>query len=122
MKTLQFTALLMLATVGPIAADDLFRVVIGRESDRSSADLARRVTFLERAVYQMQERVFNLEAKPVSVVAPSTFTTCYIKTPFNGTFTATEPTEMAARANTMKKCSDGGGDIHCRESDLKCGH
>lgn len=101
------------------------RIEIGKEKDLTQREVWRRVWMLERAVAQLQERVFQLEGRPPTSttpgVNPKDMTTCYIRTPFNGTYTATEATETAARAKAIEACSAKASSIHCGESDVKCG-
>ncbi|MGZ3651028.1 MAG: bZIP transcription factor [Bdellovibrionota bacterium] len=128
------SALLFGAT--PLVAEDIYRIEAGKSRDR---DLQRRVQRLEQAVDQLQRKVFDLETRPSGTppgagspsggfagppagTSASTFTTCYIKTPFDGTFSATEPTETAARAGALEKCNaKAKSSIYCEEKDLKCG-
>ena len=102
----------------PLVAEDVYRIEIGKNHDR---DLERRVQRLEQAVDQLQRKVFDLESRPVT--APSSaFTTCYIKTPFDGTFTAASQVDAAARAGALEKCNaKAKSSIYCDEKDVKCG-
>ena len=103
----------------PLVAEDIFRIEIGKGS--SSRDLQWRVQRLEQAVDQLQRKVYDLESHP-SAPPASSLTTCYIKTPFDGTFSATEATETAARAGALEKCNaKAKSSIYCGENDLKCG-
>ncbi|RYZ98644.1 MAG: hypothetical protein EOP11_20370 [Proteobacteria bacterium] len=84
-----------------------------------------RIEMLERAVEQLQRKVFDLQRGP-DFREPDyrvKMTTCYLKTPFDGTFMATEPTETAARAKALTKCNGklNGSSIFCKEEALKCG-
>lgn len=102
----------------------IVKIEIGKNRGSSQSELWTRVWMLERAVAQLQARVFELEGKPGAVVPiqhPKDMTTCYIKTPFNGTFTATEATKTAAQAKVMEACSAKASSIHCDEDDVKCG-
>jgi hypothetical protein len=112
-----------------IAAEEVFRIEMGKSKSASERELRQRVEMLERAVEQLQRKVFDLQRTPEyrepEYHRPifSKMTTCYLKTPFDGTFMATEPTETAARARTLTKCNDklNGGSIFCKESEIKCG-
>ena len=100
----------------------IIRIDVGRNDKNVSSDeLRQRVWELERAVQQLQMRVFSLEMTGGQKPPISTFTTCYIKTPFDGTFSATEPTETAARAAALEKCGAKANGIHCNERNVKCG-
>lgn len=104
----------------PLIAEDVFRIEVGKSS--GDRDLKWRVQRLEMAVEQLQRKVFDLENSKSSALPSSSFTTCYIKTPFDGTFTATEATETAARAGALEKCNNKSkSSIYCEEKDMKCG-
>jgi hypothetical protein len=98
---------------------EVFRIEF--ESDYSSLskrDLKRRVWKLERAVAQLQEKVFQLTyAKPIKKKRKKKHT-CYVSA-FGKTFTATRSTETAAKAEVLSTCSKGNHAEHC--NDIKCG-
>lgn len=112
----------LLAGASPLVAEDIFRIEVGK-SGRSSSDreLKFRVAQLELAVDQLQRKVFSLENDRSQAKPSPTWTTCYIKTPFDGTFSATEPTETAAKARALEKCSAKASSTFCAERELKCG-
>lgn len=93
----------------------------------SNADLRERVYRLERAVEQLQAKVFELSngaggAQPVPTTIPANqMVTCYIKSSFKGTFMETAATETAAKAAVMQKCDAGEGGLSCEERNVKCG-
>lgn len=107
----------------PARAEEVFRIEIGSRENGSREEMSRRVYELERAVQQLQRRVFELELKKTEDKSSVTtsMTTCYITTAFNGTFSATEMTETAARAKALEKCSAVVQGIGCEEHRLKCG-
>lgn len=111
-----------LAGAAPGMAEDVFRIEIGRRdsSRNSDRELYRRIYDLERAVEQLQRKVFKLELGNANPPAAS-MTTCYLKTPFDGTFSATEATETAARAKVLEKCTKASSETFCQERNLKCG-
>lgn len=104
--------------------DGVIRIQVGRNDGGVSNDeLRQRVWHLEQAVQQLQMRVFSLEATGAGKfpAAPS-MVTCFVKTPFKGTFSATEATETAAKAAVIQKCSAvirHGFD--CEEDKVRCG-
>lgn len=149
MKTLTLSILALTLTAFTVtpaaqAAEEIFRIQIGSNSmsgtvgtiggtttttsggfsSYSSArerELMRRIYQLELAVDQLQRKVFDMESersfRPV-------WTTCYIQTPFDGTFRSTEPTETAARAKVLDRCSKTVGhsaNTFCQEREIKCG-
>jgi hypothetical protein len=115
-----------------VDVDGVVKIEIGKNRGSSQTELWNRVWMLERAVAQLQEKVFELQMRrghggggviivPNPGTNPKEMTTCYIKTPFNGTFTATEATETAAKAKVMQDCANKASSIHCGEDDVKCG-
>jgi predicted nuclease with TOPRIM domain len=99
---------------------------LGSESPSKSSsnkDLYRRLYRLEKAVRQLQERVFELETENTQLKeeekGPSY--TCYIKTA-KGLFTSTQKSMTQAKTQAMQKCSEViryGFD--CDEDKVKCG-
>jgi hypothetical protein len=102
--------------VAPAFGQSIIRIEVGKRGNGADAD---RIYRLEQAVEQLQKKVFDLEKG--SVTNEKDKTTCYIKTAFDGTFTATEATETAARANVMKQCDAKSKGLSCDDSDVKCG-
>lgn len=89
----------------------------------SNKDLYRRLYRLEKAVRQLQERVFDLEVENSQLKeeekGPSY--TCYIKTS-KGLFTSTQKSMTQAKTQAMQKCTEAiryGFD--CDEDKVKCG-
>lgn len=103
------------------AADSIIKIEVGKHKDYSNDELRERVWNLERAVQQLQDKVFELSKNQTKA---ADMVSCYINTPFDGTFTATAATETAAKGEVMAKCGkgvDAGGSIHCSENKVKCG-
>jgi hypothetical protein len=102
----------------PLLAEDVFRIVPGTKSG-----LDDRVLQLERAVVQLQGKVYGATPTSLPTGAPvDTGVTCVLETPFDGAFSANAATETAARDETLKKCRDRGGkgNIYCVKSAVKC--
>ena len=107
---------------------EVIRIEIGSEvessrSKYSQKDLYKRLYRLERAVRQLQDRVFDLETENSQLVdeGKKTFT-CFIKTNFDGTFTSTKKSLMEAKADAIQKCSDKiKSGFSCDEDKVKCG-
>lgn len=123
-------------------AKDVIRVEIGSDEDddysgkgdrvnyllQANKNLRRRVHRLEEALRQMQDQIYRLEdasARPILAVntppAPTSFT-CYIKTTFRGTQIGKGSSEVEARANALKACSDANGGFDCEEEKVRCGN
>lgn len=105
-------------------------------------DLEERVKKLEQEVSELKSEMRSLRDRayshppvqtggpviimPSSAPAPSapahptkTYS-CFIETPFKGTFTAKGETQGEAKGKTLKACTDGGGGISCSSSKVKC--
>jgi len=96
---------------------DVVRIEFDTNYDRfSKRDLKKRVWKLERAVSQLQDKVF-LMARSNRKASKKRFT-CYVSA-FGKTFTATKSTETAAKASALQKCSEKNNAMHC--DDIKCG-
>lgn len=120
MKKILFAAFALTAlfTFQPAHAEDVIRIEFGSSYDRYTNDeLRRRVWQLERAVAQLQSRVFQLEVQGPKVEMKTW--TCILQS-FGVTHTASASTRTAALAMVLKKCSDATNAIHCRESEAKC--
>jgi hypothetical protein len=133
MKTLILTLMLTFCS-SEVNAEEIFRIQIGSNSISGTSptsggnllsyrerELLRRIHQLELAVDQLQRKVFDMENdrsyRPI-------WTTCYIQTPFDGTFRATEPTQTAARAKVLDRCAKTVGHssaTFCQEREVKCG-
>ncbi len=97
-----FAAILFLGlSVNASASDNVFRIEIGKDfKSYTNQDLQRRVWELERAVNQLQIRVFQLEAKPID--APQTWS-CTISA-MGVPFVGTGSTKAVANSAVLDKC------------------
>ena len=97
---------------------------LGSESKSSSRrDLEKRIYRLEKAVRQLQERVFDLEIENGELKDDNVKKiTCYIKTNSKGVFSSTQKSQTQARAEAMQKCSEViKFGFECEEDKVKCG-
>lgn len=117
MKTLFL--LICVFMMASIAKADVIKIEIGKEKGSSSSDLERRIWHLERAVRQLQDRIYDLESDNRN--PGKGMFTCQI-TSFGKSFSATEPTQMAAKAKVLKECADATNAIHCDKKDVECGN
>jgi len=93
----------------------------------SNKQLRKRIARLERAVTQLQRKVFELEFDKNSPETPEekeeTRHTCYIETPFNGLISETKTTLTEAKTAAVQACikkTDSG--LKCKMDNVKCGH
>lgn len=120
---LMIAALFLCFPKAHAAGPDVIKIEVGSGhsyESYSNDELRRRVFQLERAVQQLQMRVFDLEyAKPSQ---PETNDwTCRMSS-FGKTFVSTAKTKAKAMANVIEKCSSATNAVHCSESDVSCGN
>lgn len=112
--------LLLLALSNPVfSADSVKRIEAGKDfKEYSNADLQKRVWDLEKAVEQLQEKVFELEAKPSKVVEGKKW---FCKSRVMGfSYTASGNTRDEAAKATLEVCQKArrGDGLIC--SDPQC--
>jgi len=108
------------------------RLQMSDDRNASPAELRKRIRLLQEAVIDLQTRVDQLEARTGGATtatasgtlssAPAASITCFIETPFDGLFDATEATETKARIEAVKACmAKVKSRIHCSAQKVKCG-
>ncbi|MBL7689448.1 MAG: hypothetical protein JNJ49_15535 [Bdellovibrionaceae bacterium] len=108
-------------TFGSMAkAEEVFRIEVGRDyNNYSQRDLQRRVWELERAVQQLQARVFQLEYSRVAAPAPKPVDTWICKVNAMGvTYSGTGATKAVAEQAAIEDCKAKAEDFFCK--DAKC--
>ena len=103
-----------------LAFAEVITIDIGQSKGSSHSDLEKRVYRLERAVRQLQDRIYDLESDKSKPVAAATWT-CSIDS-MGKVYTATEPTQMAAKSKVLKQCAAGSNSVHCSKEDVECGN
>ena len=116
-------ASLSLLPSSQVSAEEVFRIEVGRDyNSYSQRDLQRRVWELERAVAQLQSRVFELElsrVKPVPTATPATVDTWICKVTAMGvTYTGTGGSKAVAEHKAIESCKEKTDDFFCKEA--KC--
>lgn len=122
MKFLLFMpALISVLTFSSIAqTEEVFRIEVGRDYNHyTQRDLQRRVWELERAVQQLQVRVFQLEYSRVAAPAPKPVDTWICKVTAMGvTYSGTGATKAVAEQAAIEDCKAKAEDFFCK--DAKC--
>ena len=90
------------------------RIEIG--DDRDDREMLKRVYRLERAVRELQEKVYQLESTP----APQTQVTCYGTMFVAGLVRGSGRTRAEAVVNALADCQTRAHSMHCEESKLTC--
>lgn len=97
---------------------NILRIDIGNDRDLDARQLVRRITKLERAVRELQNRVYDLEDDATPNQREVTVYTCALPTAFDGTFVGKGKTAAEARANAVNACHKGGG-FPCSDDRVK---
>jgi len=116
MKNLIF-GLLVLAPLTTYGAAEVYRIESGHDYNRySDRELRKRVWELERAVTQLQARVFQLEGTPQT--APVDSWACTVKA-MGQSYVGTGPNKAVASAKAQENCKTGqsGNSFHCSTPD-----
>jgi len=98
-------------------AAEVYRIESGHDYNRySDRELRKRVWELERAVTQLQARVFQLEGTPQT--APVDNWACTVKA-MGQSYVATGPNKAVASAKAQENCKIGqsGNSFHCSAPD-----
>ena len=92
----------------------------GKEYGKYSNDeLRMRIWNLEKAVMQLQQKVFAMEISQNSIPTAGSWT-CMIKS-FGKSFSSTAPTKTKAMADVIADCSKATNAVHCDEDEVSCG-
>ncbi len=116
------TLLVILAlTFSSAFASDITIVMPGKDYGKYSNDeLRMRIWNLEKAVMQLQQKVFALELGQNTTTSTAGHWTCMIKS-FGKSFSSTAPTKTKAMADVIADCSKATNAVHCDEDEVKCG-
>jgi hypothetical protein len=95
----------------------IIRIDIGNDRDEGR-ELTQRLLRLERAVRELQNRVYDLE-DDARAPRQVKVTTCLLKTPFDGTFTGKGANELEARKNAVAQCIPTVSFVFCNDSNIK---
>ena len=110
-------SILVLLFVGTATAENVFRIEYDTGGSRyksyTNDELRRRVWELERAVAQLQSRVFHLEGTRPAQPAVASWV-CKIKV-FGNVYSAVGGSKAVASHEVTEKCSKGEkGGFHCK--------
>lgn len=92
----------------------ILRIDVG--DDRDDRELLRRVHRLEKAVRDLQDKVYELQ----NTVPAQTLYTCYGNIFSIGTVKGQGYSRIEAMSNAMAECNRKGGSIFCKEKEIKC--
>ena len=103
-----------------VFAGDITVVMPGKEYGKYSNDeLRQRIWNLEKAVMQLQQKVFAMEISQTNTASAGSWT-CMIKS-FGKSFSSTAPTKTKAMADVIADCSKATNAVHCDEDEVTCG-
>ncbi len=100
------------------SAEEVFRIEVGKRASSSSSELQHRVWELERAVSQLQQKVFSLENK--NPTSPSDTWLCTVKAMGN-TYTGTGGSKAVAKSKAIDSCkaARGGDGFFCKDAECE---
>ena len=88
--------------------DTIIRIEVGNDRDTDSPQMMRRMVQLERAVRELQNRVYDLEDDSRPQTYEVKVFTCVLPTSFDGTFIGKGSTEIEAKAEASRACERSG--------------
>jgi hypothetical protein len=109
------------------------KIELVEDREMSGAELRQKIRALQENVIDLEMRVQKLEAKPEQKMGmppsnlssssnPEGKVTCFLETPFDGLFDATDVNETRARVEAVKACMGKvKSRIHCSTEKVKCG-
>lgn len=86
----------------------IIRIEVGSERDTDSRQMIKRMVQLERAVRELQNRVYDLEDDSRPQTREERVYTCVLSTSFDLTFIGKGSTEIEAKAQANKACQAAG--------------
>lgn len=92
----------------------VIRINVGDERD--DREMLKRIVRLERAVADLQDKVFELSTRPVA----REVIVCSAKFFSAGNMTATSLTEKDARTKLLIDCKAKTNEMFCNNSDISC--
>ncbi len=117
MKIIFAVALLFFSTLNSASAETVYRIEVGSESKKySDSEMRRRIWELERAVSQLQRRVFELEVSERTEVEKSGNDEWLCTVSARGTdHTGTGGSKAVATDRAMKECkrANNGDGFFC---------
>lgn len=100
--------------------DTIIRIEVGNDRDTDTRAMMRRMVQLERAVRELQNRVYDLEDDARPQTREVRVFTCILPTSFNGTFIGKGSTEIEAKAEASRACEGGGASFCGLHKITKC--
>jgi hypothetical protein len=82
----------------------IIRIEVGNERDTDSRATMKRMVQLERAVRELQNRVYDLEDDARPQTREQKVVTCALRTSFNGTFIGKATTKLEAQSIAIQQC------------------
>lgn len=99
----------------------IVRIEVGNDRDNDTRAMTRRIIQLERAVRELQNRVYDLEDDARPLTREVTLYTCSMRSNFNEFFAGDESlSEAQARASVIGKCTKVRHPMFCEDTKVKC--
>jgi hypothetical protein len=100
----------------------IIRVNVGSDRENDSRENAKRIANLERAVRELQNRVYDLEDDARPTTREVKVYTCSLTSAFKGAYIGKGRSEVEARADAMQRCTMAADDrsaFFCGEERIK---
>jgi len=82
----------------------IIRIEVGNDRESDTRETSKRIARLERAVRELQNRVYDLEDDQRPQTREQKVVTCALKTSFNGTFIGKASTKLEAQSIAIQQC------------------
>lgn len=104
--------------------EKILRIEVGKDKYHSNKEMVKRIRQLERAVWHLQNRVYELESgiEVKTELVDAKVYHCTLSTSFNGVFSANGQSELEAKSEVLKRCVSkvGKSTIWCDRDEVKC--
>lgn len=124
MKFFTLTIFCYFLNIKSASAEDIFKIQYGeRHSSYTNDELKRRVWDLERAVGQLQKKVFNLENSNSKTDQNNTSVDTWLctLTRFTKSYSATGASKAIAKFKVIEVCTKSSiSNSGCEEENVKC--
>ncbi|MDD0852836.1 hypothetical protein HBN50_07005 [Halobacteriovorax sp. GB3] len=104
--------------------EKILRIEVGKDKYQSNKEMIKRIHQLERAVWHLQNRVYELESgiEVKTALVDTKIYHCTLSTSFNGVFSGNGESELEAKSEVLKRCVSkvGKSTIWCDRDEVKC--
>lgn len=106
--------------VGTNDGGTIIRIEVGNDRESDTRETSKRIARLERAVRELQNRVYDLEDDQRPQTREVKIYTCAVTTSFDGTFIGKATTELEARSIAIQRCDAAKANFCTFSSSMRC--